>query len=40
MNGGRRIKMQLPPPPRQTLWVPLLIALALSLIWLGALAVL
>lgn len=40
MNGGRRIKMQLPPPPRPTLWVPLLIALTLSLFWLGALAVL
>ena len=40
MNGGRRIKMQLPPPPRPTLWVPLLITLSLSLFWLGALAVL
>lgn len=30
--------MHLPPPPRPTLWVPLLVTLALSLIWLAALA--
>lgn len=32
--------MQLPPPPRLTLWPPLIVALVLCLLWLGGLAAL